>query len=268
VSRRLAPVALCLALDWPFVFALPFALALALPSPAQAKAVPHLRVIVPRAPVRSGPAFSYRELYRAERGEVLRALERNANYWFRVVLPDGRLGWIYGEEVLPFSIDLDGGGEHGAWTTFKEAVFAPSPIPSSSVGLAFSGGALGGDGMFMFRPGVTLDAHFALEAHVGEAVGADGSLLVYGLDGDVLVWPLGPLVPFVALGVGGATSFPKVNGVTQASKSQLALDAGAGAALILRKRIILRFDFRNYTLFTANATGNRQEYSGGLAVFF
>jgi hypothetical protein len=254
----------------PFAFALPlaFAVALAFPSRAEAEVVPHLRVIVPRAPVRSGPAFSYRELYRAERGEVLRALERNSNYWFRVVLPDGRLGWIYGEAVLPFSVDLDSGGGRGGWTTFKEAVFAPSPIPSASVGLTFSGGALGGDGMFMFRPGVTLDAHFAIEAHVGEAVGSDGSLLVYGIDGDVLVWPLGPLVPFVALGVGGATSFPKVNGVTQASRTQLALDAGAGAALILRKRIILRFDFRNYTLFTANSTGNRQEYSGGLAVFF
>ena len=120
----------------------------------------------------------------------------------------------------------------------------------------------------MFRPGVTLDAHFALEGHIGEAVGSDGSLLVYGLDGVVLIYPLGPLVPFVALGGGGATSFPKVNGVTQSSKSQFALDAGGGAALILKKRLILRFDVRNYTLFTPNSTGNRQEYSGGLAVYF
>ena len=110
--------------------------------------------------------------------------------------------------------------------------------------------------------------HFALEGHIGEAVGSDGSLLVYGLDGVVLIYPLGPFVPFAALGGGGATSFPKVNGVTQASKSQFALDAGGGAALVLKKRIILRFDVRNYTLFTPNSTENRQEYSGGLAVFF
>ena len=38
--------------------------------------------------------------------------------------------------------------------------------------------------------------------------------------------------------------------------------------MILIKRIILRFDVRNYTLFTPNSTENRQEYSGGLAVFF
>ncbi len=218
--------------------------------------------------MRTGPGVSYRELYRAEHGEVFPVVDRNGTYWFRVILPDGRFGWIYGEEVLPFEVDLQGSKASRAWAAVKRTLFAPSPIPSSHVGLTFSGGALGGDGMFMFRPAVTLDAHFALEGHLGEAVGSDGSLLLYGLDGDILLWPLGPLVPFVALGGGGATSFPKVNGVTQTGKTQFALDAGGGAAIILVKRIILRFDVRNYTLFTPNSTENRQEYSGGLAVFF
>ncbi len=238
------------------------------PSTALAKGDPQLRVIVPRAPVRTGPGPSYRELYRAEHGEIFPVVDRNAGYWFRVILPDGRFGWIYGEQVLPFEVDLEGSKASRAWAAVKRTLFAPSPIPSSHVGLTFSGGALGGDGMFLFRPAVTLDAHFALEGHIGEAVGSDGALLLYGLDGDILLWPLGPLVPFVALGGGGATSFPKVNGVTQTGKTQFALDAGGGAAIILVKRIILRFDVRNYTLFTANSTENRQEYSGGLAVFF
>ncbi len=243
-------------------------LALLFSSSAWAKADAQLRVIVPRAPVRSGPGFSYRELYRAEHGEVMPVVDRNASYWFRVILPDGRFGWIYGEEVLPFEVDLEGSKASRAWAAIKRTIFAPSPIPSSHVGLTFSAGALAGDGMFLFRPAVTLDAHFALEGHIGESIGSDGSLLLYGLDGDILLWPLGPFVPFVALGGGGATSFPKVNGVTQAGKTQFALDAGGGAALILVKRIILRFDVRNYTLFTANSTENRQEYSGGLAIFF
>jgi hypothetical protein len=243
-------------------------LAVIFTSSALAKSDPQLRVIVPRAPVRSGPGFTYRELYRAEHGEVLPVVDRNGGYWFRVILPDGRFGWIYGEEVLPFEVDLEGSKASRAWAAIKRTLFAPSPIPSSSIGLTFSAGALGGDGMFLFRPAVTLDAHFALEGHIGEAIGSDGSLLLYGLDGDILLWPLGPFVPFVALGGGGGTSFPKVNGVTQAAKSQFALDAGGGAALVLVKRIILRFDVRNYTLFTPNSTDNRQEYSGGLAVFF
>jgi hypothetical protein len=245
-----------------------FALASGLSSRAAARGDAHLRVIVPRATVRTGPGFSYRELYRAERGEVLRVVDRNAAYWFRVALPDGRFGWIYGEQVLPFEIEVEGSKASIAWRKFKNAVFAPSPLPGSHVGLSFSGGALGGEGMFMFRPSVTLDSHFAFEAHVGESVGKDGSLLLYGLGGNIYIWPPGPVIPFVTLGAGGATSFPKVNGVTQASKSQFALDAGGGLLFVIRKGIVFRVDIRNYTLFTANSTDNRQEYSGGLAVFF
>jgi hypothetical protein len=235
---------------------------------AAAGTVPHLRVIVPRAAVRTGPTAFHRELYRAQRDEVFEVVDRNGAYWFRVILPDGRFGWVYGEQVMPFEVNIEGSAASKAWAKVKEALFAPSPIPSASVGLTFSGGALGGEGMFMFRPAVTLDAHFAIEAHIGEAVGRDGALLLYGIGGNIISWPLGPFVPFLSLGVGGATSFPKVNGVTQESKSQWAVDAGAGAAFVFKKRLILRFDFRNYTLFTPDASENRQEYSGGLAVFF
>jgi hypothetical protein len=244
------------------------AMVLLCPRPAWARGDAHLRVIVPRAAVRTGPAFNYRELYRAERGEVLKVVERNGAYWFRVVLPDGRFGWIYGEQVLPFEVQLEGTKASRAWAAMKRALFAPSPLPGSHAGLSFSGGAIGGEGMFMFRPSVTLDSHFAFEGHIGESVGKDGSLLFYGLGGNIYIWPAGPVVPFVSLGAGGATSFPKVNGVTQASKTQFALDAGGGLMFVLRKGIVLRFDVRNYTLFTPNSTDNRQEYSGGLAVFF
>lgn len=237
-------------------------------SRASAKGEPHLRIIVPRASVRTGPGFNYRELYRAERGEVLKVSERNGAYWFRVALPDGRFGWIYGEQVLPFEVELEASRSSRAWAAFKNAIFAPSPIPGSHLGLSFSGGVVGGEGMFMFRPSVTLDSHFAIEAHVGESVGKDGSLVLYGIGANIFIWPAGPVIPFASLGGGGATSFPKVNGVAQDSKTQFALDAGGGLMFVIRKGIVLRFDVRNYTLFTPNSTDNRQEYSGGLAVFF
>jgi Bacterial SH3 domain len=244
------------------------AVTVALGGVVHARGVAQLRVIVPRAAVRSGAGFAYRSIYLAERGEVMPVVDRSSDYWFRVQTPDGRFGWIYGEQVLPFVVDLDAKGGPSGWQRFRDAVFAPSPIPGSIVSFTFSGGALGGDGMFMFRPGVTLDSHFAIEAHIGEAIGGDGSVLLYGVGGNVILWPLGPLVPFLSLGGGAATSFPKVNGVTQSSKTQFALDGGGGLAIIFKKRIILRADIRNYTIFTANTTQNRQEYSGGLAVFF
>lgn len=228
-----------------------------------------LRVITPDAVVRAGPGPTFREVYRAERGEVFRVVERaTVGYWLRVVLPDGTYGWILGDATLPFDVDLAIRKGRSGWSRFVAAVFAPSPLLRAHFGMTMSGGAIGGDGAFMFRPAVVIDNYFAVEAHVGEAIGKDGSLLLYGAGGDIFIWPDWPLVPFFALAVGGASSFPKLNGVTQAASSQFALDAGGGVMVVLRKRFTLRFDVRNYTLFTANTTQNRQEYSGGLAVYF
>ncbi len=240
----------------------------ALANPARADEA-EVRVIVPRAAIRSGPGPQYREVYRAERGEVFPVIERaTVGYWLRVVLPDGTYGWVVGDQTIPFDVAPGTRPPPTRWERFRSALFAPSPLLRATVGFTFSGGAIGGDGAFMFRPSFIIDDYFGVEAHVGEAVGKDGSLLLYGAGGNIYLWPGGPFIPFFALGLGGATSFPKVNGVAQESASQLALDAGGGAMLVLRKRFTLRFDFRNYTLFTPNSTSNRQEYSGGLAVYF
>jgi hypothetical protein len=246
------------------------ALLLGAPAVSQAASEPWLRVIAPEATVRSGPGERFRPVYRAARGEVLRVLDRaTLGYWFRVALPDGTSGWLLGDATVPFEVDVEGRPRRARWwERARDRVFAPSPLLHARVGFSFSGGALGGDGMFMVRPSVIVDDHLALEARVGEAIGRDGSQVHYGLDADVLIWPEGPFVPFVALGGGGATSFPKVNGVAQASATDWALDAGGGLLIVVRWRIVLRFDVRNYTLFTPNRTTNRQEYSGGLAVYF
>ena len=45
-------------------------------------------------------------------------------------------------------------------------------------------------------------------------------------------------------------------------------NAGGGLLLAFKKRVTLRFDFRNYAVFDANYTRNLQEYTGGLSVFF
>src|SRR5262245_35789397 len=73
--------------------------------PARAAADAYLRVISQRAPVHTGPGATYRELYVAERGEVLQVLERSGEgFWFRVELEDGTTGWVLGELVFPFEV--------------------------------------------------------------------------------------------------------------------------------------------------------------------
>nr|MBA3538787.1 SH3 domain-containing protein [Deltaproteobacteria bacterium] len=68
---------------------------------SRAEAEVYLRVIAQKAPVRSGPSGNYREIYVAERGQVLQVLERGTrDYWFKVELEDGTSGWILGDVVF------------------------------------------------------------------------------------------------------------------------------------------------------------------------
>ncbi len=55
--------------------------------------VPHMIVKVDRANIRSGPGARYRVVGSAEYGELLRTLERRAD-WVRVRRAAGEIGWV------------------------------------------------------------------------------------------------------------------------------------------------------------------------------
>jgi hypothetical protein len=246
------------------------ALAVAGARPAAAAGVV-VRVLSEAAEVRTGPSFAYRAVYVAARGEALEAVDRApADHWFRVVLPDGTFGWILGDEVLPIAVDPASQAPPTWGDRFVAAVFSPAPLARGDVGLAFSAGLLGGEGLALFRPTYLLAPHLGLEGSVGETVGDHVDVLYYGLGANLFLWPSSPVTPFFALGGGGAHKRWKV---AQLKTPQDVADfstanVGGGILFAFKKRITLRFDFRNYVLFVPDYTRNLQEYSGGLAVIF
>jgi len=229
-----------------------------------------VRVLTEQAQVHTGPGFGYRVVYMAQRGEVLRAVERaTRGYWFRIVLPDGTFGWILGDEVFPFGIDLAGKAEPpGVFRRFVDAVFAPSPLGEGYVQFTFSAGVLGGDGMFLFRPAVLLDPHVALEAFFGETLGNQIDVLYYGVGANAYLWPASPVTPFFALAGGGVSSRRKADQFTIKVGDFSTVNVGGGMMFAFKKRVTLRFDFRNHVIFDPNHTQSAQEYSGGLAIVF
>jgi hypothetical protein len=229
-----------------------------------------VRVIGERAQVHTGPGFTYRVIYVAERGEVLRAIERaTRGYWFRVVLPDGTYGWLLGEEVLPFDVDIDGKIEPPSiWRRMGDAMFAPSPLGDGVVEFTFSAGVLGGDGLFLFRPAVLLDPHIAIEGFFGETLGDQIDVLYYGAGANAYLWPGSPVTPFFALAGGGVSSRKKADQFAVKVGDFSTVNVGGGMMVAFKKRVTLRFDFRQHVIFDPNHTQTAQEYSGGLSVVF
>jgi hypothetical protein len=230
-----------------------------------------VRVLADQAPVRTGPSASNREVYRANRGEVLEVVERgNREFWFRVKLEDGTTGWMLGEFVFPF--DVGPASERGIFaamgSAISNALLGPSPVSSSTTSLSFSAGMLDGEGMFLLRPSRVIDPLFAMEGFVGVSPRSDKIVVLAGIGPVLRLAPGAPVGPFVALGIGAANIRPKADNFVDAKETVMALAAGGGFEITFKKQITARIDARSWTLFDNNRANSAVEVSGGLAIFF
>ena len=241
-----------------------------LPSSARADEEALVRVVAEEAGVHTGPGFGYRVVYVAKRDEVLPAIGRATNdHWFRVQLPDGTYGWILGDEVFP--LDVDTTAAHAGpsiWKRMGDAMFSPSPLVEGGFGFTFSAGVLGGDGMFMFRPGVLLAPQLTFEGFVGESVGDQADVVFAGVWLKSNLFPWSPVTTLAALAAGCAFGRNKADQFTIRTGNYTMLNVGGGLIVALKKRLTLRGEARHYVIFDANHTQRIQEYSGALCVYF
>ena len=218
----------------------------------------------------TGAGFGFRVVYTAKLNEVLPAIGRASHdHWFRVELPDGTYGWILGDEVFPLDVDTAAAHEGpSVWKRMGAAVFSPPPLEEETVGFTFSGGVLGGDGMFMFRPSWLLAPHVSLEGSIGETVGNQVDVIYAGGGFNAYLWPAMPVTPFFAIAAGGAFGRKKADQFTIDAGNYDMVNVGGGLVFSFKKRLVLRAEARHYVLFDANHTQRIQEYSGALSVFF
>jgi hypothetical protein len=239
--------------------------------PAAARADAYLRVIAQRASVYSGPGPGYRELAIVERNQVFQVVERGTrDYWFKIELEDGTFGWIVGDMVFPFEVGDE--EQPGAFTrmgrAIKKAILGPSPVPYATVGLAASAGILDGEGVFMLRPSWIIDPYWALEGFAGLSPRSEKDVYLGGLAFVLRLAPGAVIGPYASIGLGAAHISPKADNYVDPRETLMALGAGGGLEITLKKQITVRIDARNWTLFNENHSNNGQEYSGGLAIFF
>jgi SH3 domain-containing protein len=247
------------------------------PSPAKA-AEPReepeafARIVVDSAELRSGPGVSYRVIYVAHRGETLAIDGRpSKGFWLRVLLSDGRIAYVLGDEVQPFAVTP---GEPEAPT--RPGFFAPPPLIGSRGGLALVSGLLnipaatGGTqqlGYVEARPSFLLHETFALEAFVGDGLTSDGAKVLYGGGLAVYLAPRWVVCPFVGIFAGGASVSNPDSFIRKHDDFYLAR-AGGGVLFALRNRILVRLEATNLSLFTPETYENAQTYSAGLGVYF
>lgn len=238
--------------------------------PTHAAADAYVRVLAQKTPVHSGPGSQYRTVYVAERGQVFEVTSRGSrDYWFQIELDDGTRGWILGDVVFPFEVGPDdAGGLTRMGRAIRRAILGPSPVVHADVGLSFSAGVLDREGVFMLRPSVLLDPHWAIEGFAGLSPRAEKDLFLGGVGFVLRLAPGAVIGPYASLSVGAAHVRPKADNFVDEEQTLMALGAGGGIEITFKKQITLRLDARNWSLFDENQSSNGQEYSGGLAIFF
>lgn len=229
------------------------------------------RVVVEETMLRSGPGVSHRVVYVAHRGETFIVESRKGSgFWLKVVMPDGRSGWVLGETVQPIAVSANATDRPST-----PGFFAPPPLADARGGLAIMGGVFDEsasrgvrNGYLELRPALVLAPTLAFEPFVGMALTENGNELLYGGAVSVHFAPDWAIEPYATVGLGGLSTFPNVDQFVLQRETVWAARAGAGFLLALRMRILVRVEVSNLTLFTEDSYRNAQIYQGGLGVYF
>jgi hypothetical protein len=229
------------------------------------------RVVVEETALRSGPGVSHRVVYVARRGETFIVESRKgAGFWLKLVMPDGRSGWVLGETVQPIAISANATDRPST-----PGFFAPPPLAEARGGLAILGGVFDEtasrgvrNGYLELRPAVVLAPTIGFEPYVGMSLTENGNQLLYGGAVAVHFAPDWAIEPYATVGLGALSTFPNVDQFVLRRETVWAARAGAGLLLALRMRILVRVEASNLTLFTEDSYRNAQIYQGGLGVYF
>lgn len=226
----------------------------------------YARVLLERAPLRSGPGADFRILMLAQRDDSFRVLGRGPlGHWIAIALSDGSRAYVAGEAVWVFDAidEPDALPAHAA-----SAIFAPAPLLGARGELTMALGSLGGSGLLALRPVLLLAPTFGIELNLGASVGARGRLFLAGLGGLVNLFPHWPVTPFFAAGGGGARAYPNADALAFEPGGRSLLYAGGGLRFAFKQHLIVRVEARDYVLFSANRLTSQQELSGGLSALF
>lgn len=221
------------------------------------------KVITTEAELRSGPGVSHRVIYVASRGETFLIEGRESSgYWLKVVLPDGRVGYVLGDTVEAVAAGPD--APEGA---VKPGFFAPPALQTARGGFAMMAGVFDRDGYVELRPALVLAPAASIEPYVGLALQHDSRRFVYGVGGTMVLMPDWAIAPFVHIGGGGMHEKPNDEFV-RSEADFFHARAGGGFFVSLRWRILIRLEANNTVLFTEDSYTNVQTYYGGLGSYF
>lgn len=219
-----------------------------------------LKVAEPFVDLRSGPATGYPVFHVSERGETLTVLSRKTD-WIKVQDSSERIGWVssadiqkmHNTEDQPVALDEP---KFGDYTTHPwEAGLLTGDFDKSAVNSAYVG--------------YWMTENLSLELWASQVLGDASESKLLSLNIVHQVFPTWRFSPFFTLGAGKIFIKPKATLSNESERNEDTLNVGMGVRYYLSNRYFLRFEVKDYKIFTNRETNEEAiEWKLGLSVFF
>ncbi len=228
------------------------------------EALQQVVVADPYIDVHTGHGDGYPIFHVIERGETIEIILRHTS-WFKIRNQDGIVGWASLDQMkktlTPESqrqIELK---------TFTHENYVERRWELGLLGGRFSRAeSMTLYGAYLFNKGL------AAEASTTQVLGSKSSSELYRLGLAMQPFPTLKYSPYVMLGVGAIKTTPKSTLVQPNDNSNQFSSFGLGLRTYLSKRIILRLEYSNHVIFSADASNDNnediKEWKAGFAIFF
>lgn len=219
-----------------------------------------LKVAEPFVNLRSGPASGYPVFHVSERGEILTILSRKTD-WIKVKDASEKVGWVSVSDLEKMHM------LSGSQVVLDEPKFEDFNTHPWEAGLL--AGNFDQSAVNSAYLGYWMTENLSLELWASQVLGEASESKLLNINIVHQVFPTWRFSPFFTLGAGKIFIKPKATLSNESERNEDTLNAGVGLRYYLSNRYFLRFEFKDYKIFTNRETNEEaSEWKLGLSVFF
>ena len=214
--------------------------------------------------VHTGHGESYPIFHVIERGETIEVIVRHTS-WFKIRNESGIEGWVALDQMkMTLSPDSH---EQVEFQTFTHEDYVERRWEAGILGGRFgNANTLTMYGAYLFNKSLAAELSWA------QVLANNSSSDLYKIGLVMQPFPTLKISPYVTLGTGVIEVDPKSTLVEPNDSSNQFSNFGLGIRTYISKRIIVRLEYSEYIIFSANSTNDRnedlKEWKAGFAIFF
>lgn len=219
-----------------------------------------LEVIDPYLEMHTGPGEGYPVFHVIERGKKIEVLKRRTD-WFKVRTDKDKTGWIDRGQMEQTLTEV---GERTKLKKFSEGDYSGREWE-----MGLMGGDFGGSTVMTFYTGYYFTENFSTELQLSQILGGFSSSTFINMSVSLEPFPEWSVSPYFTLGTGVINTRARSSLVQSKDRTDSSSHVGIGARMYFTKRFLVRFEVKDYVLFSSdNDNEEITEWKVGFGVFF